>query len=343
MISEVLGGGLSGINSHKNCDNELLFDRLCSAENIFLAWYKFRRGKRARLDVMHYGRYLEHSLFDLQEELRTGAYRHGLYQAFTTYDPKERRIHKAIVKDRVVHQAIVNVVEPVFERQFIFDSFSCRRNKGTHAAVCRLRKFLLRASCNSTRTIYILKCDIKKFFDSVDHNILMSFLQRRIADPSVIDLLKVIINSFAHISGKGIPLGNLTNQLFANVYLHELDRFVKHELREQWYLRYCDDFVIVSKSRKHLLSLVPEIDRFLINHLKINIHPNKVVLKGWAQGVDYLGYVFMPYCTVLRSKTKKRILKRVDNSNIASYLGLCSHASSHCVQQIIKTKAGVQV
>ena len=166
-----------------------LFEQVCSIENLFSAWNKFRKGKRSRWDVMEFECGLEDNLFELHEELRSGCYRHGKYIPFVLHDPKRRLIHKATVKDRVVHQAIVQIIEPLFEKRFIFDSYSCRKGKGTHAAVRRLRTFFHRLSKNDTRTVYALKCDIKKFFASVDHEILHALIMRLISDSRLIDLI----------------------------------------------------------------------------------------------------------------------------------------------------------
>lgn len=260
---------------------------------------------------------------------------------FQICDPKQRQIHKATVQDRLVHQAIVSEIEPLFEPRFIFDSYSCRKGKGTHAAVARLRKFLYQASCNDTQTVYALKCDIKKFFASVDHDILIGILRQRINDEKVLALLQEIIQSLPSDSLKGIPLGNLTSQLFANIYLHEFDWFVKNILREKFYLRYCDDFIILGTDRQHLLSLVPHLTDFLQTRLALTLHPNKIKIRSWRQGVDFLGYVLKPHCTVLRHRTKLRMLRRVDENNLSSYMGLCRHANEHRLKQLLINKVGV--
>ena len=317
------GGGI-----HRDDAGEL-FERLCGTENIFLAWNRFRNGKRSRADVMRYERHLEENLFTLQERLQLGAYRHEGYAPFVIHDPKERLIHKATVEDRIVHQAVVNVIESFFEKRFIHHSYSCRLGKGTHAAVRRLRQFLRQASRNDTRSVHVLKCDIRRFFASVDHRKLLELLGRRISDGRVMQLLANIVASYAAELGKGIPLGNLTSQLFANVYLHELDRFVKFDLREKYYLRYCDDFVIVSADRSRLTTLLAHLASFLRDRVKLTLHPNKISIRTWAQGVDFLGYVLLPHCTVLRTKTVGRMRKRVTTDNLSSYLGLCRHAAAY--------------
>lgn len=282
---------------------------------------------------------LEDNLFSLRESLLSGEYRHDPYKPFTIYDPKRRRIHKATVKDRVVHQAIMNVIEPLFECRFIHDSYSCRVGKGTHAAVERLRTFLRQASRNNTRTVYALKCDVKKFFASVNHDTLLSSLMRQIKDPSVVQLLENIIGSFSAGHCRGIPLGNLTSQLFANTYLHELDRYAKVFLLERYYLRYCDDFIILSESRQRLSGVTQNIDEFLKKTLSLQLHPKKVFIRTWTQGVDFLGYVLFPHATAIRVKTAARMLRRANENNRASYLGVCSHANAFELEQIVRTKS----
>lgn len=318
--------------------NKTLFEQMCSIENLFMAWARFSNGKRSKADVIAFEFHLEDHLFSIRDSLLSGEYHHDPYKPFTIYDPKQRQIHKATVKDRVVHQALVNVIEPYFEHRFIHDSYSCRIGKGTHAAVDRLRGFLRRASYNNTRTVYVLKCDVKKFFASVDHSILFSFLEQRIADGQTLILLKKIIESFSASEGRGIPLGNLTSQLFANIYLHELDRYAKMSLREKYYLRYCDDFIILSESREHLLNLIQDIDLFLKTMLSLTLHPKKVFIRTWSQGIDFLGYVLMPHTTIIRPKTALRMLRKANPDNIVSYHGVCSHADAFELEQIIRTK-----
>lgn len=319
--------------------NNSLFEQICSLKNIFAAWARFSKGKRSKHDVMTYEYRLEDNLFSLRDNLLSGEYRHDTYEPFTIYDPKQRRIHKATVKDRVVHQAVVNVIEPLFENRFIHDSYSCRVGKGTHAAVDRLRAFLRQASRNNTRTVYALKCDVRKFFASVSHDALLALLTRRIDDRKTIELLEHIIGSFSVGDRRGIPLGNLTSQLFANVYLHELDRYAKGSLREKHYLRYCDDFIILSESRVRLSDTIQNIDGFLNKTLSLALHPNKVFIRTLAQGIDFLGYVLFPHATVIRTKTANRMLERANEDNLASYLGVCSHADAFELKQIVLTKS----
>lgn len=338
-MSGALGGGVRRNDFHSDDAATPLFETLCSIEYLFASWERFRRGKRSKPDVQAFERHLEQNLFGLRDALHDGTYRHGPYHAFTIHDPKERQIHKATVRDRVVHQALGDVIEPLFDGRFIDDSFACRVGKGTHAGVRRLRAFLLHASHRRARTVYVLQCDIEKFFASVDHDILLTLLQRRVTEPPLRQLLAEIIGS----SGvrRGIPLGNLTSQLCANVCLHEIDRFVKHELRERWYLRYCDDFAIVHPSREHLIRLVPRIGTFLTQSLRLRLYPRKVTIRTWRQGIDFLGYVLLPHVTVLRTRTKRRMLHRVSPLNTRSYFGYCAHAATYDVRQVMRTKVAM--
>lgn len=314
----------------------MLWNHICCTKNLFTAWRTFKRGKQYKHDVMEFERHLEDNIFQLQAQLLEGRYLHDAYTPFTIFDPKRRQIHKACVKDRLVHQAVVQAIEPCFESRFIFDSYSCRIGKGTHRAVRRLRKFVNTLGANHTKTVYVLKCDVKQFFASVDHNTLLQLLQRRISNNNAMYLIAKIIDSFHTDSGKGLPLGNVTSQLFANIYLHELDYFIKHHLQEKYYIRYCDDFIIAHQDRKHLTLLIPLIDKFLQSKLNIHLHPNKTVIRTPAQGIDFLGYCILEYATVVKTDTKKRALKRVTKKNGSSYLGLCQHADTFELQQTLK-------
>lgn len=187
----------------------------------------------------------------LHRQLADKTYRHGKYFAFQITDPKQRRIHKAQVADRLLHHALYRMMYPYFDRKFIFDSFSCRKKKGTHAALNRFRTMARRASRNHTRTVWVLKCDIKQFFASVNHEVLLELLARDIEDPDLFWLLEQVIQSF-HTAGRpgtGLPLGNLTSQLFINMYMNEFDHFVKRTLKVQHYIRYADDFVLLSTEK----------------------------------------------------------------------------------------------
>ncbi|HCC83414.1 TPA: hypothetical protein DEP96_01030 [Candidatus Uhrbacteria bacterium] len=289
---------------------------------------------------MEFERHLEDDIFALHEELTSGVYHHSPYEQFTVHDPKQRTIHKAVVRDRVVHQAIINIIEPIFEPLFIFDSFSSRSEKGVHAAVNRLRIFLRRASVNDTRPVYAAKCDIRKFFDSIDHVILLKLLSKHIVDHRTLQLLNHVIASFTVTPGVGLPLGNLTSQLLANIYLHELDFFVKHQLKVKYHIRYCDDFVMLSNNYDEAMDLALRVDEFLCQELKLQLHPNKVYVRTWRQGVDFLGSILLPYATILRPSTAKRLVQRATSANVSSYLGLCVHADAYGLEKLVMNRLG---
>lgn len=315
------------------------FSTIASIKSLNLAWKKFSSGKKARTDVKAYQLNIKQHVQTLHLSLSEGTYQHGLYQPFTICDPKTRRIHKATVGDRLVHQAVVSAIELSFEKRFIYDSYSCRTSKGTHAGVARLRLFLRKTSRNNTQKVYVLKCDVRQFFASIDHQILIQLIEKRVNDEQTLELLRTIIMSHGEEKGTGIPLGNVTSQLFANIYLHELDWFMKQTLGIKHYLRYCDDFVIVSTDKDYLQSVIEPIRQFLATRLKLELHPTKVSICSWDQGIDFLGYVLRPFVTSIRTKTRRRMLARVNDNNLSSYLGICSHADGYDLSHIVRLTA----
>jgi retron-type reverse transcriptase len=317
-----------------------VFDDITSRENILLAWKEFSKGKRSKTDVREFSFTLAKNLDEIHSVLVSGTYHHNPYEAFTINDPKQRNIHKACVRDRVVHRAVYRILYPLFDRTFIHDSYSCRMGKGTHKAMDRFRGFAWKVSKNHTKTCWVLKCDIRKFFASINHAILISLLSHRISDRRTMSLLQEIIGSFnAGVSGIGLPLGNLTSQLLANIYLHELDYFMKHELRKRYYIRYADDFVILGKDREHLQALISRIEQFLAGRLSLSLHPNKVFVHTVASGVDFLGWVHFPNHRVLRTTTKRRMLARIAKDArpevVASYKGMLSHGNAGKLSEAI--------
>jgi retron-type reverse transcriptase len=265
-------------------------------------------------------------------DLYTGAYVHGPYLNFSINDPKPRSIHKATVRDRLLHHALHRKLYPHFANTFIADSFSCQTGKGLHRAIDRFRAITRKINNNSTKTCWILKCDIRKFFASVDHSVLLDVLGRSVNDQHLMELSALVIRSFEVSPGKGLPLGNLTSQLFANIYMNEFDQFVKHRLKVKAYLRYADDFVFLSEDRKELTDLLPKIQAFLSDHLALQLHPDKIILQTLASGTDFLGWIHFPYHRIPRTKTKRRMLQRSrnhpTNETLQSYLGLLSRGDT---------------
>ncbi len=282
------------------------------------------------------------SILALHCALTTSTYRHGGYHHFKISDPKPRDIHKASVRDRLLHHALYRKLYPFFDRTFIEDSYSCREGKGTHKAMNRFREFARKVSKNDTRTCWILKCDIRKFFASINQTILLAVLRTRICDERILTLLQNLIESFhSTMPGKGLPLGNLTSQLLVNIYMNEFDQFVKNDLKVRYYIRYADDFALLSVDRNYLLKTLPYMEVFLQEKLKLTLHPDKLFLKTLSSGVDFLGWVHFPDHRVLRTATKRRIFRRIAETGgkketVESYLGLLSHGNTVKLQREVE-------
>jgi RNA-directed DNA polymerase len=336
-------------------------------ENLLKAWKEFERGKKNRKDVQEFSLQLMDNIFSLHCDLLNHTYKHGGYQAFKINDPKPRDIHKAGVRDRFLHHAIYRILYPFFEKTFIADSFSCRNNKGTHKAIRRFHEFAYKASQNNTRACWILKCDIRKFFANIDHEILIGILGKYIVDENIMWLLGNVIESFTspaptpsqsppRAGGEdlenGLPLGNLTSQLFVNVYMNEFDQFVKHRLKAKGYIRYSDDFVIFSEDKERLENIIAPIKIFLQEKLGLELHPEKVFIKTLASGVDFLGIVNFPDHRVLRPTTKRRMLRKIREKNfllredliskgqfnrsLQSYLGILKHCQGRKIADMLR-------
>lgn len=318
------------------------YESITSIQSVFVAWRGFKKGKMRQGDVAQFAMRLMDNPFVLQRDLETHTYRHRPYKAFTISDPKPRNIHKASVCDRIVHHLIYQALYPYFDVHFIHDSYSCRDNKGTHRALNRFRAFGRIVSQNNTKTCWILKCDIKKFFASIDHAISKAILAKHIEDQNILALIANVIDSFETPNrlGVGLPLGNLTSQLLVNIYMNEFDQYVRQELKQKRYIRYADDFVFFSQERVHLNDLLPRINDFLVDKLKLTLHPGKVFIKTLASGVDFLGWVHFPSHRVLRTTTKKRIFKRLaeepSDMVMQSYRGLFSHGNAHKLSELLK-------
>jgi retron-type reverse transcriptase len=309
------------------------YEDIISIENLLGAWEEFHRGKRKKQDVQEFERELMANVIGLHRELAAGSYRHGGYEAFKINDPKPRDIHKASVRDRLLHHALYRQLYPFFDRTFISDSYSCRLGKGTHKAMAKFKAYASKGSKNHTRTLWVLKCDIRKFFASIDHAVLARILERYIVDERICVLIDRVVESFSSTApGKGLPLGNLTSQLLVNVYMNEFDQFAKHRLKARYYIRYADDFVFLSSKRAELLSLLPRIRAFLAGQLALELHPRKVSLATLASGIDFLGWVHFPDHRVLRTVAKRRMLRKLaengSSARVASYHGMLSHGTT---------------
>ncbi len=265
------------------------YNTIITVTKLLQAWEEFLRGKKKREDVAIFQNRLMDNIFDIHTDLLNRTYAHAGYVAFKINDPKPRDIHKATVRDRLVHHLLYRELYEYFDSKFIYDSYSCRVGKGTHKAINRFRGFGRAVSKNDTRTCWVLKCDIKKFFASIDHEILKSILRKYLEDEDLMRLLENIIESFCTDGkqGVGIPLGNLTSQLLVNIYMNEFDQFVKHKLKVKYYIRYADDFVFLSEDKEYHESLIPLVSEFLETHLKLTLHPDKLFLKT-NLSLDYI-------------------------------------------------------
>ncbi len=354
---------------------EHVFDKIASPETLFRAWDEFKRGKRMKGDVLVFEKELERNIFDLYRDLKNKRYRHGQYADFYIQDPKLRHIYKASVRDRVLHHAMFAALNPIFEPTYIPYSFSCRLGKGTHKGVEVLGWILRAVSQNGTQPCYALKCDVRKFFDSIDHDILLSILEKRIIDPDTRWLIREIIESYEaagyrerererereskNAPRKGLPIGNLTSQLFANIYMNEFDQFMKHDLHIKHYVRYTDDFLIIGNDLTKLDILLQPIQNFLRDRLNLELHPDKVEMRRYSKGVDFLGYVAFPYFRLLRKKTEKRMRRKLGDiisgykrdlvtkeraeASFNSYLGMLSHADAYRLSEKLKNDFWIKI
>ena len=299
-----------------------LYEKICSWDNLLLAFRKARKGRTKKFYVIEFEKNLKENLMSLQKELVEQTYCPKPLKGFIIRDPKTRTIHASSFRDRIVHHAIVNILEPIFEKIFIYDTYASRKNKGTHKAVERLKEFMRKVSANGKLVKkalnnnmvqgYVLKADIKHYFEEVNHNILINIIKKKVADEKTIILITKVLGNFEGKERcKGMPLGNLTSQFFANVYLNELDYFVKHELKAKYYIRYVDDFVIFHKSKKRLEYLKGRIRECLNQKLKIELHPEKSKILPLRNGITFLGYRVFYHYTLLNKRNIKNIMKKL--------------------------------
>ncbi len=299
-----------------------LYPRISAFGNLRHAFRKAARGKRKNPEVAAFEFSLESNLVRLQSQLEEHSYRPGPYRSFTIQDPKQRLISAAPFRDRVVHHALCNVIEPLFERTMIGDSYANRRGKGTHAALDRAQAF-------ARRYPYVLQCDLRQFFPSVDHRSLRRVLARKLADPATMELIDVILaggagvleghytmvyfrgdDLFAALRPRGLPIGNLTSQFWGNVYLNELDQFVKRVLRRRAYLRYVDDFLVFSDSKRDLWAVKSAIREALVG-LRLTLHERSSTVYPARCGIPFLGFRVYPTHRRLRRRNGVAFARRL--------------------------------
>jgi retron-type reverse transcriptase len=279
-----------------------LMAKIADAENLRLAFWKAAKGKRGKADCVAFRERLDENLAALRAELLEGDVPVGNYHYFTVHDPKERLICAATFRERVLHHAVMNVCEPVLERAAVFDSYACRKGKGRLLAVERAQGY--------ARTHgWCLKMDIRKYFDSIDHERLRALLGRKFKDPMLLGLVDRILASYQTTPGRGLPIGNLTSQHFANFYLAPLDRFLKEELRRGAYVRYMDDFVVWGGSGRELREVWERVRSFLTAELKLELKANTAINRT-ACGMDFLGYRLFPGTVRLARRSKVRFARK---------------------------------
>ncbi len=336
-----------------------LFEKIISFENILKASKKARRGKRYKASTALFEYNLECNLLKIIEVLSKKTYVPGAYCDFHIYDPKKRIISAAPYFDRVIHHALINIIEPIIGKSFIYDTYACLTGRGTHKAVQRYKEF-------QKKNKYVLKCDIRKYFENVDQEILLNKVKKKIKCKNTLWLVKKIIDSrqsnigIEYFDGdelftplyrkKGLPMGNLTSQFFANLYLNDFDHFVKEELSARFYIRYCDDFVIFGNSRVWLNRIKLEIKKRLLT-LRLRLHENKSRVFRTTDGVDFLGYRIYPDYVRVRKSIVKRYRRKLRqmaeeyksrnigipeiNNSIQSWIGHVKHADSYQLRKEI--------
>lgn len=251
----------------------------------------------------------EDNLFRAIEVLKDGTYQPGEYRVFKVWEPKERIIMALPFFDRVIQHMIVNFIEPIFEKRFLFHSYACRKEKGVHEASKTLSKWLYELEVVQGKKIYAIKGDIHHYFQSVSHDILKAEIRRYISDKALLKILdRIIDHNGIFPPGVGIPVGNLTSQLFANVYLNKLDQFVKHELKVKYYVRYMDDFIILSEDPAELRRLLAIIEEFLRRELRLELNPKTTILAA-KNGINFVGYIHYKDHKKIRKDARRRITK----------------------------------
>lgn len=320
-----------------------LYEKICSFENLLLAARRAQKGKKLKSSVSDFNLEFEKEIFALQAELLSQTYRVGRYKQFHIYDPKKRLISALPYRDRVVQHALCNVIEPIFDQTLIFDSYACRKGKGSHLAVDRFTEF-------SRKSGYVLKCDVKSYFASIDHETLYGMIQKKIKDPKTLWLIKRLIDSTA---SPGIPIGNLASQIFANLYLGELDHYLKEIVQCRYYIRYMDDLIFFGNDRS-ALNIIKEKVGNRLKELKLELHANKSQIYQVRNGVSFLGYKIYPTHRLVIKQNIRRLNRRLKRyfklwarklmtretiaCSIQSWLGYAVHADAFNLRRRILAK-----
>jgi len=325
------------MNINNFVGRQLLYD-------LFQAYYDARKNKRNTINALAFEIDYERKLFELYGDIKSGKYEIGPSICFIIFKPVQREVFAADFRDRIVHHFIYNYISPIFERLFIYDSYSCRMGKGTSRGIKRMNHFICSCSKNYSRPCHILKIDIKGYFMSIDRTILYKKIEktlRRLKNKANFDIdfmlgliRKVVFHDpkknciikgrksnwkglpknkslFFADKNKGLPIGNLTSQLFGNVYLNDFDIFIKHLLRAKYYGRYVDDIVVVHQDREYLKSIIPFMEKYLRNNLFLELHPKKIYLQHFSKGVRFLGTVIKPYRIYIQNRVKGNFYQKI--------------------------------
>lgn len=308
-------------------------------QNLYQAYLNCRRFKRHTHHALKFEEKLETEILLLERDLQNQSYQIGRSICFVVTNPTLREVFAATFRDRVVHHLLYNFLEPIFEPKFIAQSFACRKGKGIHPSLKCLKKYLRQATKNNQPPVYFLHLDIKGFFMSLRKDILLKQIQKSSKDPELIWLTKLIIKndptknfvsksspallarvpphkSLFHIpQNQGLPIGNLTSQFFANVYLNELDHFAKRQLKCRYYLRYVDDILLLSPDPKQLKAWRDQIEIFIKNHLALDLNLKKQILQPVTKGIDWLGYIVTPDHTRIRPRVVRAFKRQLFLSN----------------------------
>jgi len=344
--------------------------------NIYRQYLNCRKNKRNTINALKFEIRAEENLLKLQEELQKKTYYPSRSVCFVVNRPKPREIFAADFKDRVVHHILVDYLEKIWEKIFICDSYACRKDKGTHKGVKRLQSFMRRITKNGSRRAYYMQLDIRSFFVNIDKGILFNLITKRVKNEDILWLARTVIfhdctkdyifkgdrsvlkkipshkSLFEQENKRGLPIGNLTSQFFANVYLNELDQFVKHNLKVKYYIRYADDFILLSDKKEELAGWTEKIETFLKNRLNLTLHPKRRKLQPISNGIDFLGYIVRRNYILVRRrvinnmKTKLRYFQKSSRvamlkdlqSSIQSYLGHLKWANSYNLIKKLATK-----
>ena len=337
---------------------------------VFQAYFDCRQGKRNTLSVQKFEENLIRNVMDLYYDLINNKYEPGMSICFVVTKPKAREIWAASFRDRIVHHVLYNRYSEMFHKSFVHDSYACIPVKGTLKASMKVQKNIRSVTKNHTQQAFFLKADIANFFVSIDKNILEEILSRKITDPFWFNLTKIILHNdptqhcfiksgkellgkvpkhkslFNAKKGFGLPIGNLSSQFFANVYLNEMDQYIKHKLKVKYYVRYVDDILIMGESGKYLEKIYQQIVLYTSNHLGIHFHPNKLEINTVDKGINFVGYIIKPFCKYLRRSTIDNLHSKLNSENLKqvvnSYFGMMIHCNQFKERVKIKSKLKVR-